>query len=191
MEIKKLVQKIGDLSKIKFKQKNFFLSNESNYINHTFYTELNKKLQIYGLISTSAIGIKIKNLIRPENSLKFRVLYNKYMDHIVLQLEDIRKPGKTETKDAKVTIFLILTTWPKIKVGSKEKMSYQVADEIRIVGLQNYNIYEKLNPIEINIDNSEIQENYQDMVPNDINIALLFIVYELVHPLYKIEMWFS
>ena len=32
------------------------------------------------------------------------------MDHIVLQLEDIRKPGKTETKDAKVTIFLILTT---------------------------------------------------------------------------------
>ena len=67
-------------------------------------------------------------------------------------------------------------------------MSYQVADEIRIVGLQNYNIYEKLNPIEINIDNSEIQENYQDMVPNDINIALLFIVYDLVHPLYKIEM---
>ena len=56
-------------------------------------------------------------------------------------------------------------------------MSYQVADEIRIVDLQNYNIYEKLNPIEINIDNSEIQANYQDMVPNDINIALLFIVY--------------
>ena len=75
----------------------------------TFYTKLNKKLQIYGLISTSAIGIKT-NLIRPENSLKFRVLYNKYMDHIVLQLEDIRKPGKIETKDAKVTIFLILTT---------------------------------------------------------------------------------
>ena len=190
-KLKKLVQKIGDLSKIKFKQKNFFLSDESNYISHTFYTELNKKLLIYGLISTSAIGIKTTNLIRPENSLKFRVLYNKYMDHIVLQLEDIRKPGKIETKDAKVTIFLILTTWPKRKVGSKEKMSYQVADEIRIVGLQNYNIYEKLNPIEINIDNSEIQENYQDMVPNDINIALLFIVYELVHPLYKIEMWFS
>ena len=153
------------------------MSDESNYISHTFYTELNKKLQIYGLISTSAIGIKTTNLIRPENSLKFRVLYNKYMDHIVLQLEDIRKPGKIETKDAKVIIFLILSTWSKRKVGSKEKMSYQVADEIRIVGLQNYNIYEKLNPIEINIDNSEIQANYQDMVPNDINIALLFIVY--------------
>ena len=73
-----------------FKQKNFFLHNESNYINHTFYTELNKKLQIYGLISTSPIGgIKTKNLIRPERSLKCRVMHNKHMDHMVLQLEDI------------------------------------------------------------------------------------------------------
>ena len=96
--------------------------NESNYINHTFYTELNKKLQIYGLISTSPIGgIKTTNLIRPESSLKFRVVHNKYMDHIVLQLEDIRKPGKLETKDTKVTHFSILSTKPKRKVGSKEK----------------------------------------------------------------------
>ena len=32
-----------------------------------------------------------------------------------------------------------------------------MVDEFRIVGLQNYNVYEKLNPIEINIRNSEIQ----------------------------------
>ena len=32
------------------------------------------------------------------------------MDRIVLQLDDIRKPGKIETKDAKVTIFKILST---------------------------------------------------------------------------------
>ena len=43
LELKKLVQKIGDLSKIKFKQK-IFLYDESNYINDTFYTEHNKKL---------------------------------------------------------------------------------------------------------------------------------------------------
>ena len=36
-------------------------------------------------------------------------------------------------------------------------MSNQIVDEIRIVGLQNYNVYEKLNPIEINIRVSEIQ----------------------------------
>ena len=36
-------------------------------------------------------------------------------------------------------------------------MSDQIVDEIRIVGLQNYNVYEKLNPIEISIRVSEIQ----------------------------------
>ena len=36
-------------------------------------------------------------------------------------------------------------------------MSYQIADEARIVGLQNYNLFEKLNPVEINIHDSEIQ----------------------------------
>ena len=130
---------------------------ESNYINHTFYTELNKKLQIYGLISTSASGIKTTNLIRPRDSLKFRVLHNNYMDHIVLQLENIRKPGKIETKNAKVTNFSILSTKPKRKVGSKRKMSYQLVDEFRIDGLQNYNVDEKLNLIEIAIRDSEIQ----------------------------------
>ena len=121
---------------------------ESNYINHRFYTELNKKLQIYGLISTSPIGgIKTTNLVRPESSLKFRVVHNKYMYHIVLQVEDIRKPGKTESKDAKIRNFLILSTKPNRKVGSKGKMSYQIVDEIKIVGLQNYDVYEKLNPI--------------------------------------------
>ena len=67
------------------------------------------------------------------------------MDHIVLKLDDIKKPGKIETKDAKVT------TKPKRKTGSKGKMSYQIVNEIRIFDLQNYNVYEKLNPIEINI----------------------------------------
>ena len=90
--------------------------------------------------------------------MKFRVLYNKYVDHIVLQLEDIRKPGKIERKDAKVSNFSILSTKPKRKVGSKRKVSYQLVDALRIAGLQNYNLDEKLNLIEINIGDSKIQE---------------------------------
>ena len=87
-------------------QKNFFLYDKSSYINQTFYTELNKNLEIYRIISTSAIGIEsATKLVRLENSLKFKVVNDKYMEHIALQLEDIRKPGKIETKDAKVTIF--------------------------------------------------------------------------------------
>ena len=79
------------------------------------------------------------------------------MDHFVLQLEDIRKLGKIETKDAKVKNFLILSTKPKRKVGSKRKILYQLVDEFRIIGLQNYNVDEKLNPIEITIRDSEMQ----------------------------------
>ena len=131
---------------------------ESNYINQRFYTELNKKLQRYGIISTYATGIEsTAKLVRPENSLKFNVVNNKYMGHIVLQLEDIRKPGKIETKDAKVKNFLILSKTPKRKIGSKGKMSYQIIDEIKIVGLQNRSLNEKLNPVEITIHDSEVQ----------------------------------
>ena len=61
---------------------------ECNYINQTFYTEVNKKLQIYGIISTSAIDIgSTAKLVRPENSLKFNVVNDKYMDQIALQLK--------------------------------------------------------------------------------------------------------
>ena len=96
---------MGDLSKIFFK-KNFFFLRCKQLINHTFYAELNKKLQIYGLISTSPIdGIKTTNLIRPESSLKFWVVHNRYMDHIVLQLEDIRKPRKIETRKQRTQRF--------------------------------------------------------------------------------------
>ena len=62
--------------------------------------------------------------------MKFRVLYNKSMD-IALQLESIRKAGKTETKDTKATNFSILSTKPKRKVGFKRKMSYQLVDKFR------------------------------------------------------------
>ena len=69
------------------------------------------------------------------------------MDHIALQVEDIRKPGKIETKVTKVTNFSVFSTKPKRKVGSKRKMSSQLVDEFGIVGLQNYNVVEKSDPI--------------------------------------------
>ena len=58
--IKNLVEKIGDLSKLTLEQKNYFLYDDSNIINYTFYTELNQKVQTYGLISTAALGIRSK-----------------------------------------------------------------------------------------------------------------------------------
>ena len=95
---------------------------------HTFCTELNQKLQIYGLISTSSIGIKTAQLVRPSNSLKFRVMNNKILTQLILSLEDIKEPGEIKTKDAKVTSFTILSTKRKRIMGLKRKMSYEIKD---------------------------------------------------------------
>ena len=84
---------------------------------HTFYTEINKKLQICGLISTSAIGIKTTQLVRPSNSLKFRVMENKILTQLILSLEDIKEPDEIKTKDTKVTNFSILSTKRKTITG--------------------------------------------------------------------------
>ena len=88
----------------------------------TFYTELNKKLQIYGLISASAIGIKTTQLVTPSNSLKFRVMNNKSLTQSILSLEDIKELGEIKTKDAKVTNFSILSTKRKTITGLKKNV---------------------------------------------------------------------
>ena len=56
--IKNLIEKIGDLSKLTLEQKNYFLYDVSNIINHAFYKELNRKVQTYRLTSTAALGIR-------------------------------------------------------------------------------------------------------------------------------------
>ena len=144
---------------------------ENNYINQKIYTELNKKLQIYGIISTSAIGIaSTTKLVRIENSLKFNIVVNdNYMDHI-------RKAGKIETKDAKVTNFLILPTKPKRRISSKGNMFYQIIDEIKIVGLQNCGLNEELN-VEITIHDSEIQSKLSRYD----NQCYIYIALSLIH----------
>ena len=119
-------------------QKKIFLYDESNYINHTFYTELNKKFQVYGLILTHGIGIKSSELVTPQTSLKFNVLEDKYKEKIVLTLEDIRRKQKLNVKDKKITNFAILASSKKNKIGIKRKMSYTIIDEVKIDGIQSY-----------------------------------------------------
>ena len=115
-----------------------------------------KKLQIYCLISTSAIEIKTTQSVRPSNGLKFQVMNNKILTQLILSLEDIKEPDKKKTKYAKVISFSILSTKRKTITGLKRKMSYEIKDEFRIFGIQNFELFEKLNPINIQIRDSEI-----------------------------------
>ena len=137
-------------------QRNFFLYDESNYVNHTFYSELNKKIQIYGLISTDGIGSQPSKLLTPTNCIKFNVLEKKLKEKIVLQLEDIRRKQKIDVRNEKITNFSILAS-PKLnKIGEKRKMSYVIIGEVEIGGLQSFDKYDKLNPVEVSIIDSEV-----------------------------------
>ena len=86
--IKKLVCDIEDLSKLIHKEQNkFFLYDDSNIITHTFFTEVNKKLQSCGLISLEYD--QINNILNSKNKLKFNMLNKVQKEFITLQLEDI------------------------------------------------------------------------------------------------------
>ena len=63
------------------------------YYTHTFFTEVNKKIQSYGLISLE-YDKTTANLINSKNRLKFNILNNYQKEFITLQLEDILNPKK-------------------------------------------------------------------------------------------------
>ena len=60
---------------------------------HIFFTEVNKKIQSYGLISLE-YDKTTANLINSKNRLKFNILNNYQKEFITLQLEDILNPKK-------------------------------------------------------------------------------------------------
>ena len=128
---------------------------DSNIINHTVFTELNKRVQSYGLISLE-FDKKNKELITPKNFLNFNIAYNTKRQRITLQLQNIQNPNKIKTTDSKIHNFSILTTKKQDRIGFKRKMP-QVVDEFRIEGLQSFSQYTKINPISIQITESEIQ----------------------------------
>ena len=95
-------------------------------------------------------------MIKPKTSLKFKVKNEEYKGNIVIQLERITKEESTKVKDNKVTNFSILATRKKKKVGNKRPMSYEIIDQVKSSGLQNFDKYDKLNPVDINIIHSEV-----------------------------------
>ena len=154
--IKNLVEKLDNLSKLMLEQKNYFLYDDSNIINHTFYVELNTKVQTYGLISTAPAGTSPMHMITPPKSLKFKVQNKEYKENIVIQLERITKKESIKVKDNKITNFLILATREKKKVGNKRPMLHKVIDQVKIGALQNFDTYDNLNPVDIIIRDSEV-----------------------------------
>ena len=67
---------------------------------------------------------------------------------LTLQLEEILTPKKTQTTDSKIKNLSIL-------VSSKRNM--KIIDEIKIESFQNFEQYMKINPVNIRINDPEIQ----------------------------------
>ena len=67
---------------------------------------------------------------------------------MTLQLEDFLTPKKTETTDSNIKNFSILAS---------EEKSMKIIDKIKIEGLQNFEQYKKINPINIHITDPDVQ----------------------------------
>ena len=109
LEIKQLVKDIGDLNNLIHKeQKNFILYDEIDFIKETFFTELNKNIPSYGIISLHYDCNK-KTFINWKNKLGFNINKNIKKEFVTLQLEEALALKKIETEDSKMTNISILT----------------------------------------------------------------------------------
>ena len=149
LQIKKLVKDIGDLTPLIHKeQQQKKLYDGSSIITDTFFTEVNKNIKTYGLISLEYNHNE--NLINSKNRLRYKIKYNISKEFITLQLEDILTPKKIETEYSKITNFSILST---------DKFKMQIKNEFKIKTFQNFQKYFEINPVGIKITNSEIQNS--------------------------------
>ena len=114
---------------------------DSNIINHTFYAELNWKVQTYGLISTAPAGTSLTHIITPQKSLKFKVQDEEYKENIVIQLDRITKEESIKVKVDQVTNFFTLAIRDKKKVDNKRPIPHEIIDQVKTGGLQNFDTY--------------------------------------------------
>ena len=77
---------------------------DSNLITNTFFTEVNKKLQSYGLISLQ-YNSNNKNFINSKNRLKFNFLNNIRKEYLTLLLKDILTQKRLKQLIQKLQIF--------------------------------------------------------------------------------------
>ena len=149
LEIKKLVNDTGLLKEItEYEQLNLGLYDDNNIIEETFIQRFNKRIQLYGFISIPFVQNKKNHLITLKNLLSFRVKKDIQTEKLSFELAYLEKRDKILTSDQKIHNLSIVCV-EKRNMGFIEK-------EIINEGLQSFDRYKKLNPIEIKITDPEI-----------------------------------
>ena len=151
LEIKDLVTKTQNIineQNYPDAQRNFVLYDNSSIVQETFFTELKKNIAAYGLFSTRHRQ-KNTNLIDSQNRLEFMVENNIKKQSITLQLEDLLEPKIIATQDSKMSNITIL----KVAELPKKK----IVENFFIQGIQRFDKFKKLNPLNIQVIDTEIR----------------------------------
>ena len=151
LEIKKLVQDIGALKEVtKDEQLNLALYDNSDLIDETFVQRFNKHLQLYGFISIPFANTKNSKLISLDNLLPFRVKRTVQKEELTFELSSLEKTDRIATSDQKIHNLSIAC------IENLKTMAL-VEKEVTIEGLQEFEKYQKLNPIDIKITDNEVR----------------------------------
>ena len=94
-------------------------------------------------------------MITQKKSLKFKVEKGEYKENIVIPLERVTKK-QIKVKNNKVTNFSILATKEQNKARNKRSVPYEIIEQEKTDGLQNFDTYDKWNPVEITVRDSEL-----------------------------------
>ena len=150
LEVKDLVKKTSSfVNEVTDEQKNFVLYDNSNLIKETFFTKIKKNIASYGMISTH-YKRKGHELITWENRLEFIAKNNIKKQSLTLQLEDATEPKPIATEDSKMSNITIL----KVDELPKKK----IVGNFFIQGLQKFEKFKTLNPLNIQVIDTKIRE---------------------------------
>ena len=138
---------------VSFVKESYFLYDKSNMVEQTFITEINKLISVYN--SISYFGKKSANesvnRVSFNNSLTFSAVKDTIKNTLSFELTkiDATLPALTNKK---IHGFSLM----KIGIKRKSKIMNDPIETVIIRGQQKFDLYDVLNPIQIQINNGRI-----------------------------------
>ena len=174
LEIKELVGKTQNLleENVYTDQRNYVLYDNENIVSPTFFTEIKKSFSTYGIFSTRDLPKNPSTLIDRQNRIEFSIEENIKKQSLTLQLEDFIRPRTITTIDNKMSNISIL------KVGEIPKK--KIVKTFFVQGIQKFDQFKKLNPLNVEIIDSEIRNEISLYARSNYRYTFRFIVNSLL-----------
>ena len=174
LEIKALVKKSENLlQEVNYPdaKRNFVLYDNENIVHSTFFTEIKKNFATYGIFSTRHKQ-KGNILIDRQNRIEFLLENNTKKQSLTLQLEDLLEPKTITTTDSKMSNITIL----KVSEIPKKK----IVETFFIQGIQKFDKFKQLNPLSIEVIDSEIKNKISLYARSNYRYTFRFIANSLL-----------